>query len=97
MAERLSRRTMALASAAGASFIFIGCKPHDFSCDESLHLSAADKEARRALNYQDRASEPSLACKLCRQFVAGDGCGSCKLMAGPVHPLGTCKIFTGNA
>lgn len=95
MTRQLTRRAMTLASAASASFLALGCKDDDFSCAQSPSLSAADKAARSALAYQDRVSDPARACQLCRQFVSGDRCGSCKVMAGPVHPLGTCKIFTG--
>jgi hypothetical protein len=95
MTKQLSRRTMTLASAASASLLVLGCKEDDFSCAESPDLSEADKTVRSSLGYQDRASDPAQACKLCRQFASGDGCGSCKVMAGPVHPMGTCKIFMG--
>lgn len=95
MASCLTRRAMALASAAGASLLVLGCKEEDPSCNDSPDLTAANQAARNALAYQDRAADPSQACRLCRQFIAGDGCGRCKLMPGPTHPMGTCKIFTG--
>ncbi len=86
-----------LALSAGA--FALGCKRAaalPSSCEDTSGLSDDERAARTALAYTDRAPAPEKACRSCQQWVAprDDGaCGGCKLLKGPVHPVGTCKAF----
>lgn len=67
-----------------------------FACVAAPDLSADDAKLRTTLVYVDAAADPTKACVNCAQYVAApdDGsCGSCRLMRGPIHPNGSCKLF----
>jgi hypothetical protein len=67
------------------------------ACLDVTGLTPDDAQARTALGYAEPAADQSKGCASCQQFVApaADGaCGSCKLLKGPIHPNGTCKVFT---
>ncbi len=54
------------------------------------NASAAMKISRAAVAYQDHP-QGDKRCGKCLQFVPPD---SCKLVDGPISPLGFCRIFT---
>jgi len=59
--------------------------------------SAEDQKIRTQLQYTDQAAEPARVCKNCVQYVEASeagACGTCKLIKGPIHPRGTCAVFT---
>lgn len=66
-----------------------------FSCTSTTGLSPSELEIRHKLGYTDTAPKPELACSECAQYVEAqaDGCGGCKVMPGPTHPDGYCKVF----
>jgi hypothetical protein len=67
-----------------------------FACTDTSDLPAADAQTRATLAYAEPAPNPTRRCGECQQYVAppdGQGCGSCKVVKGPVHPNGTCKAF----
>ena len=65
------------------------------SCSDAKGLSAEETAARSAMEYVDQARDPSKPCSKCVQWVAAasDGCGGCKVLKGPIHPNGGCKLF----
>jgi hypothetical protein len=66
------------------------------SCTDTTGLSDDERAMRSTLSYVDRSSAPDRACKGCQQWSAPpeDGeCGHCKLLKGPIHPMGSCKAF----
>jgi hypothetical protein len=68
-----------------------------FSCSETAGLAPDEQSARTTLAYVEPAADKTRTCASCQQFVPApsDGaCGSCKVLKGPVHPNGTCKVFT---
>ena len=68
-----------------------------FSCAEAAGLAPDEASARTTLAYAEPAPDRTRTCASCQQFVPApnDGaCGSCKVLKGPVHPDGTCKVFT---
>jgi hypothetical protein len=70
------------------------CKPKPFACTDVAGLSADDAQARVTLGYSDSAANPNKTCIKCQQFIAtAEGCGSCKVLKGPIHPSGTCKVY----
>jgi hypothetical protein len=93
----LSRRQLFVC--AGGVLLSQGCKrvaAQPASCDDTATLSADERTARTTLGYADRSPDPNKACRACQQWVVAardGGCGSCKLLKGPIHPEGTCKAF----
>lgn len=65
-----------------------------FTCNGSAGLSPTDVENRARFAYMDQSSDISRLCEKCTHFEAGDTCGKCKVLAGPIHPLGTCSLFS---
>lgn len=90
---RLTRRRLFVLSAATLT----GCaKLEAFTCTGVGGLSVEALTIRDRLAYRDLAPKPELACDLCTQYLpppSGSGCGGCKVMPGPTHPKGTCKVF----
>jgi hypothetical protein len=67
------------------------------ACLDITGLAPDDAQARAALGYAEPGADRAKDCASCQQYVApsSDGaCGSCKLLKGPIHPNGTCKVFT---
>jgi hypothetical protein len=94
----ISRRHLVLGSAAGLAALagLSGCKKAQFSCDGVVGLSVEDIKLRNTLGYVDRSPDPKKSCALCQQFepAPNEGaCGSCKMLKGPIHPDGSCKVY----
>ncbi len=93
--DALSRRR-ALLLAALPLAAALGCRTTPSSCEDLSGLSPDEVRAREALEYHDRSREPARTCSGCLQFVEAPGpfsCGSCRLVRGPIHPLGSCRAF----
>jgi len=92
---RLSRRGLLLVLPAAA--LAGACKRGTpASCRDTSGLSPDDLNARTALGYVETSMDPKAHCSACRQYVpapSSDACGTCKIMKGPIHPNGTCKVF----
>jgi hypothetical protein len=57
-------------------------------------LDETDRVAREKLGYADRSPTPDKECARCVQYIeAEQGCGTCKIVRGPIHPNGTCRQF----
>jgi hypothetical protein len=101
MDEKLSRRDLFQRSAALSVLAVVGggaCSKAESaapSCSDTTGLSAADVQVRATLAYTDVSVEPSKVCTACQQFLPGpaSGCGTCKILRGPVSPRGSCKAF----
>lgn len=53
---------------------------------------------RTTLHYTDTTTKPDQRCDNCAQYVAGDGCGKCKIFGdSPVAPGGGCDIWAKKA
>jgi hypothetical protein len=96
--ERVSRRHLVLLGASTLAVLGgVACKKQPpASCNDTNSLSPADIELRKTLEYVDRSPLEANHCEKCRQYeepAAVDQCGKCKVMKGPVHPHGTCKVF----
>lgn len=67
------------------------------ACLDATGLTQDDAQARSALGYTEPGADEAKGCASCQQYVApsSDGaCGACKVLRGPIHPNGTCKVFT---
>jgi hypothetical protein len=92
----LSRRAFVATLSTFSGVAALGCKKKapEFACTDVSALTEIDRTARAALAYVDHAPQPDKECLRCVQYVeAEQGCGGCKIMRGPIHPLGTCKSF----
>ena len=95
----LTRRGFLLHAAAalgagGALSCSRGKARSDLVCTDDRALSEGDRTARVAVAYADRAPDPERTCDRCQHYLpAGDGCGTCKLLRGPINPQGTCNVF----
>jgi len=95
---RISRRTL-LGSATTTIAVAIGgasCRKKPLVCNRVDGLSPGDVQLRTTLEYADTSPQPDRACDVCTLYVAATeegSCGSCKVVQGPIHPKGTCKVF----
>ena len=58
---------------------------------------AADKLAKSAVQYEDRAKKEGTDCDDCIQFIPGKtatAMGTCKIVEGEINPHGHCIAFT---
>jgi hypothetical protein len=92
-------RRLLLRGAIGSigSILGAGCsKKLPASCLDAPGLPPEHAQIRASLAYADSSPEPEKRCVTCRQYVPPPeegSCGSCKVMQGPVHPNGTCKVY----
>lgn len=101
MTERsLTRRRLLSGGGLLAAATLVGCKQREFSCWDTGALPEADVQARRAVEYLDRAVDATRRCDICQHWQPAerdDECGGCAVVRGPIHPLGTCRVFTKRA
>ena len=65
-------------------------------CDDISGLSPEDAKVRtEAAAYTEVSMDPTKHCKDCAQYVGppSGGCGTCKVVKGPINPGGSCKLF----
>lgn len=71
------------------------------SCTDTTGLTPAELTVRTALAYTDTSADAGRICTRCAQFVpsqnAPNACGSCKVLKGPISPLGSCRSFLAKA
>lgn len=73
----------------------VSCKQKTLACTDVSELSPEDAQMRVTTGYTDIASDPTKTCIKCQQFIpAEEGCGTCKVLRGPIHPHGSCKAYT---
>lgn len=73
----------------------LGCSKA-LKCDDTSALPPDAKKARvDVAGYVERSTDVMKTCERCTHFAAGgeDQCGTCKIVEGPIHPKGTCKLF----
>jgi hypothetical protein len=92
------RRLLIVAPATIAALTALACeKKEPDSCTSTLGLTQDEIKTRTSLGYHDRSADPKKHCIDCQQFTAPpsvDQCGGCKVLKGPVHPRGSCNVFT---
>ncbi len=70
----------------------VSCKK-PFACTDVSTISPEEAQNRITLAYSDVAPDPRKTCSNCQQFIPADqGCGACKVLKGPIHPNGSCKV-----
>lgn len=94
--RREALRRLVLLSAAAAAPAWLGCAKKELHCTRTEGLSAEDVAVRSATAaYVEETPDPTTKCSNCAQFVpaAPDACGGCKVVKGPIHPDGWCKLW----
>jgi hypothetical protein len=95
--ELTRRHLFVLGASTLAALSATACKKGPpSSCNDVSGLSAADQEIRKTLEYVDRSMIAAQICEKCQQWIepaSPDQCGGCKVLKGPVHPQGHCKVF----
>jgi hypothetical protein len=104
MEDEFCRRSVLAPTAAFGLFAALGaagCGKDEgaaLSCTDTSGLDP-DAVALRtgpAVAYADRSIDPVKSCARCQQFLlaaSANACGTCKVIKGPVHPRGSCKLF----
>ena|SRR6187402_3525662 len=88
-------RVIALPLVGAFPLAFGGCS-RSLQCSDLSGLSPEDVKLRsETAGYVELSPDVTKRCDACLQFTAGapDACGSCKLVKGPINPVGTCKLF----
>lgn len=93
--SKVSRRTFGRTSLlvlAGAPFA-AACGGGELTCPPGS-LSADQRSARSALQYEDVSSDPARHCSACALYTGNDtSCGTCSVVPGSIHPHGSCLSF----
>lgn len=66
-------------------------------CTDLSDLTDDQRALRDSFGYVDLSDDPDLECLGCEFWTAapfGGLCGGCTLMAGPIHPKGTCDSYS---
>ncbi len=89
-------------AAAGAAFALSACAKSGapaaavFTCTDTTGLSEIELGARMEADYTDTstvAGKDCVGCALYNQATAAGTCGTCKVVKGPIHPRGYCKLW----
>jgi hypothetical protein len=88
-------KRVSLTVLAAGAWGSVGCSKKELTCNDTSGLKPDEVSARQTLAYTDKSPEAGKQCNNCQQFVPGspDQCGSCKVLKGPVHPNGYCKVW----
>ena len=95
MSHEPNARRVFLTGSAALALSLLGCGKKPLECSGEAELPESARNARKSAGYIDRSPDLKRACKECQQWEAlgTDRCGSCKLLRGPIHPAGTCRLF----
>jgi hypothetical protein len=98
----IGRRAALRAVLGSAAALACGaCRGNDepFTCVDITGLASEDVIARATLAYVDESKEKGKACSNCQQYLAPSkqGCATCKVLKGPIHPKGYCKSYAPTA
>lgn len=90
MNRRQALRHLFVFSAAGA---LLACSKKP-SCNDITGLKPEEVTTRlNTAAYTETATDPLKKCSGCAQFQPGSGCGTCKVVKGPINPEGGCKLW----
>ena len=98
MPRREALRHLAVFSlSAFAPAAALSCSKKAASCMDVTGLSTDDINQRNNVAaYVEPSPDATKKCSLCAQFTpppSPNACGGCKVVKGPIHPDGTCKLF----
>lgn len=79
------------------SVLLCACrKQASVRCDDLRGRSEGDQMARALQQYTDRAPSSERRCQVCDFWLPArdpERCGRCRVLPGPVHPMGHCAAF----
>jgi len=96
------RALVVLGAAALAPSALAGCGGEeeegggDLSCTDTSGLNEAQIQTRQGQNYVDSSPNPDQNCANCTFYQAPSQegtCGTCQVIAGPIHPEGYCDLW----
>ena len=67
-----------------------------FSCEDTSGLTEQQIQMRTNAQYVDDSPHEDKRCDNCqlyKQPEAGQQCGGCQVIAGPIHPKGYCNLW----
>lgn len=100
MSQRIPRRealrhlaVLSLSTLAPASLL--GCSKKLTCTDESGLTPDQVNQRNNIAAYVDHSPKPAELCSNCIHYepAAPKQCGGCKVVAGPIHPDGWCKLW----
>jgi len=66
----------------------------DLVCTDVTGLTDGEKTLRTAFQYVEKSKNANKVCSDCMQFTSvPGGCGSCKVVKGPINPAGNCASW----
>lgn len=96
IARRVALRHLSvLAIGALAPAGLLACSKR-VTCTDVGGLSSDEINMRNVIAaYSEPSMDAAKNCVLCAQYVpaAPNACGGCKVIKGPIHPEGSCKLF----
>jgi hypothetical protein len=103
MNDKLSRRDLLEQSAVFGVVVVLGVaacgkERRALSCTDTTGLTPEELTVRTspAVAYADIAVDPGKPCNRCQHFLpapTANTCGACKVVKGPINPIGGCKLF----
>lgn len=104
MSETIGRRDaarrmlMVVGAAAVAPVALSACgeeEPAGLSCTDTAGLTPQELTTRQSQAYTDQSPHADKTCDNCNFYTAGqpNQCGSCTVIAGPIHPDGYCNLW----
>jgi hypothetical protein len=93
---KISRRALMGAIAfAPVGFATARAESGSGRCYDPAALPMSQRSMRRALGFQERATNPARTCSKCSFFTAAnDDCGTCQLLrGGPTTPGSSCNSW----
>lgn len=70
------------------------------NCNDPASLTEVETVQREALQYVELSEVPDQDCTNCNQNEppsGGSGCGTCKIVPGPINPAGHCSVWVALA
>jgi hypothetical protein len=99
--DAMKRALQVLGAAAAAPVVLAGCGggEEELSCTDTQGLTPAEVQMRQNQSYVDHSPKPSENCANCNFYEAAQAgqCGSCSVIAGPIHPEGYCNLWAAKA
>ena len=65
-------------------------------CNDLSTLTKDQQVTRDTFKYETKASDATKLCQSCNFWqpsTSGEPCGTCTLVKGPIHPLGSCMSW----
>lgn len=95
----LERAAVLGAAAAGAGALLAACNSGGgaAACNDTAGVDAAGQQIRTSLQYVSASPDAAKTCDKCALFTAGQGCGTCSAVPGPIAPGASCSAFSARA